>query len=586
MIDFMIDYKLDDILLEDAEDHKVLKLSPLTTDEINIIDPIVAPTSGLRIQVLEMIAEEGKKKYILPKRNLYLFLRVFKAISHKYKAIKGGKDLRVLLVTDDRPTKDILLNYCSQIFSYEGFEVYYQTDDQGKSRISSPYGAASVALIENINLVIVLTASHNDLSWNGIKFYIDYPIPISGDLFKDISKKALNYKEIELNPNFKPVLIDAEQINNNYVINLLSKILEIKSLIGKDIVIWPYLGKARGIVNLFTQLGAQVHLIEEEINPPNPIKEIREERLQKEMNTTKSDLAILLDADRDRIALYVKQNGTYYTYIPNEIYSAMHNILAKEFNNNIINVRTIPSDLRGDESSFLNILTGVGYKHLGIILYFLFDIGVDQSKIDSAILYIEGENKELIKIDNPSPLKGRIIKLMEENQLYDQKFLIVMWEESGGHTLNILNVKKQQGMNSYTFTTEFPLIADKYPVPALVLASELIARGYKISDSIDWSIVGINRTIHANDKEKVKIMDNFAKNDGQKVTIDNTEYAVDALSDNNHNIDIYRLKSEDSMLYFRPSGTGPDVRFYIFANRKKYQEEINKVMEYVKSNYA
>ncbi|TFG17066.1 MAG: hypothetical protein EU531_04365 [Promethearchaeota archaeon] len=586
MIDFMIDYKLDDILLEDAEEHKVLKLSPLTKDEINIIDPIVAPTSGLRIQILEMITEEGPEKYILPNRNLYLFLRVFKAISHKYKAIKGGKDLRVLLVTDDRPTKDILLNYCSQIFSYEGFEVYYQVDDKNKSRISSPYGAASVALIKNINLVIVLTASHNDLSWNGIKFYIDYPIPISGDLFKDISKRALDYKEIELNPNFKPVLIDAEQINNDYVINLLSKILEIRSLIGKNIVIWPYLGKARGIVNLFTQLGAKVHLIEEEINPPNPIKEIREERLQREMNNTRSDLAILLDADRDRIALYVKQNGTYYTFIPNEIYSAMHNILAKEFNKKIINVRTIPSDLRGDESSFLNILTGVGYKHLGIILYFLFDIGVDQSKIDSAILYIEGENKELIKIDNPSPLKERIIKLMEENQLDDQKFLIVMWEESGGHTLNILNVKKQQGTDTYTFTTEFPLIADKYPVPALVLASELIARGYKISDSIDWSIVGINRTIHANDKEKVKIMDNFAKNDGQKVTIDNTEYAVDALSDNNNNIDIYRLKSKDSMLYFRPSGTGPDVRFYIFANRKKYQKEIAKVMDYIKSNYT
>ena len=582
----MIDFTLEEIPLEDDKDHKILKLPSLTNEEINIIDPIVAPTSGLRIQILEQVGEEGSMSYILPKRRLYLFLRVFKAICHKYKAIKGDKNLRVLLVTDDRPTKDVLLKFCSQIFSYEGFEVYYQTDEEGMSRISSPYGAASVALIEKINLVIVLTASHNELSWNGIKFYIDYPIPISGDLFKEISNRALKYEEIEFNLDFKPILIDAEQINNDYVIKILSEILEIKSLIGKNIVIWPYLGKARGIVNLFTQLGAHVHLIEEEINPPNPIKEIREERLQKEMNDTKSDLAILLDADRDRIALYVKQDGDFFIYIPNEIYSAMHNILAKEFNKKIINVRTIPSDLRGDKTSFLNVLTGVGYKHLGIILYFLFDIEVDQSKINNAILYIQGENNNLIKINESSPLKEKIQTLMEQNQLDNQQFIIVMWEESGGHTINILNIRKIEGTNNYSFKTDYPLIADKYPVPALVLASELIARGYKISEAVDWSIVGINRTIHANDEEKIKIMNSFAKNDGKVVSIYNREYYINALSDNNNNIDIYRFKSDNSMLYFRPSGTGPDVRFYIFANREQYQEEISQVMQYIKNYYA
>ena len=104
------------------------------------------------------------------------------------------------------------------------------------------------------------------------------------------------------------------------------------------------------------------------------------------MAQVNSNIAILLDADRDRIALYIKQNGEYFSYIPNEIYSAMHNILAKEFKKKIINVRTIPSDLRGDNTSFMNILTGVGYKHLGVIMYFFFGIEVDKSKINTAIL--------------------------------------------------------------------------------------------------------------------------------------------------------------------------------------------------------
>ncbi|MFX0071803.1 MAG: hypothetical protein ACFFAO_12000, partial [Candidatus Hermodarchaeota archaeon] len=512
----MINYEMEPISTEEGKNGvKILKLPDLTEEEKQLVDPIVAPTSGLRIQIYNIL---DKNRYLLTTRKFYLFLRVFKAICLKFKELKADKDLKVLIFTDDRPSRNHLLKYCSEIFAYEGYEVYHQKDNEGESRISSPYGAASVELYSDkneldIDLIIVLTASHNELSWNGIKFYINYPIPISGALFKDITQKAIDIKEIYLKPCV-PIKIDAEERNNDYVINLLSEIIEIKSIKGKNIVIWPYLGKARGIVKLFEQLSANVTLIEEEINPPNPIKEIREDKLQEVMNKSNSNIALLLDADRDRIALYIKQDGKFFTYIPNEIYSAMHNILAKEYNKKIINIRTIPTDLRGDDTSFINILTGVGYKHLGVILYFLMGIEVEQSKIDTAILYMGGKNKELLKINNPTPLKSRIISLMEKNGLEKEKFITVMWEESGGHTINILNVIKNKETGKYTFSSPLPLIADKYPVPALVLITELICRGYVISESIDWSIVWINRTIPATDEEKIRIMKNFEKNHG------------------------------------------------------------------------
>ncbi|KKN29164.1 hypothetical protein LCGC14_0846950 [marine sediment metagenome] len=585
MVSILINFEIEDIKFEQLEEGiKILKLPALTEDEKKIIDPIVAPTSGLRIQILDVNKEGDKESYILTKRKLSLFLRVFKAISQKFKELKAAQNLKILIFTDNRPSKHILLKYCSQIFAYDGYEVYYQRDDEGKSRISSPYGAASVVLFDEINLSIVLTASHNDLSWNGIKVYIDYPIPLSGDIFKDISKKALEFKEVLLKP-FDPILTDAEKKNNSYTKQLLSKILEIKSLKNKNIIIWPYLGKARGIVNLFKEYGANVTVIDEIINPPNPIKEIREEKLQTIMAQTSSDLALLLDADRDRIALYVKQNGEFFTYIPNEIYSAMHNILAKQYNKKIINLRTIPSDLRGDHTSFLNILTGVGYKHLGVILYFIFGTEVDQSKIDKAILYLEDENKNLIKFNNPTPLKQQIVKLLENQNIEKETLLVVAWEESGGHTLNVMEVSKSNKNGKYEFSINLPLIADKYPVPALVLIAELICRGHVISESIDWTIKGINRTIPAVDEEKVKIMTNFEKNDNSNININNKEYQVRALSDNTGKLDIYQLKSKDSTLYFRPSGTGPDVRFYIFGKRDSYLEEIHKVMEYINLNY-
>ncbi|MFX0167160.1 MAG: hypothetical protein ACFE9V_17705 [Candidatus Hodarchaeota archaeon] len=510
---------------------------------------------------------------------------MFKAISQHYIELKGNQNLKILIVTDNRPTKSLLLTYCSQIFAYDGYQIYHQQDTPNESKVSSPYGAASVVLYEDIKLIIVLTASHNDLSWNGIKFYIEYPMPMSGKIFKDISNKALNYHEIFLKTNYKINQIDAIKKNNDYVKELLSKVLEIRSIKEKNIVIWPYLGKARGIVELFKNYGANVILIEEEINPPNPIKVIHEEKLKSVMEQNDSNIALLLDADRDRIALYVNQKGEYFTYIPNEIYSAMHNILAKEFGKKIINVRTIPSDLRGDHTSFLNILTGVGYKHLGVIMYFLFGVDVEQSKVDTAILYFEDQNKNLIKINNPTPLKQHILERMDLKNTPTDSFLVVYWEESGGHTLNILNVSKNPETGDFEFSTDLPIIADKYPVPALVLITELVSRGFIISESIDWAIKGINLTIPAIDEEKVKIMKNFKEYDGKTIVIGEKNYQIHALSDNNNMIDIYQLKSKDSTLYFRPSGTGPDVRFYIFGKRETHLEEIHKVMDYIKTNF-
>ncbi|GAH39735.1 unnamed protein product, partial [marine sediment metagenome] len=226
---------------------------------------------------------------------------------------------------------------------------------------------------------------------------------------------------------YKPIPIDAEKKNNDYVVSLISKVLEIKSIKNKKLVIWPYLDKARGIVTLFKRLGADIILIDEEINPPNPIKELRENKLKQVMESEGSEIAILLDADRDRIALYVKQNGEYNYYIPNEIYSALHNILAKDYQKKIINVRTIPSDLRGDDTSFINILTGVGYKHLGVILYFLLGIEVDKSKVDKAILYFEDENNNLRKIDNALTLYSLSLIKMVLLSFFAKLFMILIF---------------------------------------------------------------------------------------------------------------------------------------------------------------
>ena len=81
-------------------------------------------------------------------------------------------------------------------------------------------------------------------------------------------------------------------------------------------------------------------------------------------------------------------------------------------------------------------------------------------------------------------------------------------------------------------------------------------------------------------------MKNFAKNDNKMLSINEKQYKVSALSDNNNNIDIFQLKSNNSTLYFRPSGTGPEVRFYIFGDRETHLEELKVVQEYIKNHYS
>ena len=578
-----MNYKIEELKLDEFEDFNLIRLTNLTNEEKLIIDPIVPPTSGLRIKLFDRI--ENTDSFILPNNKLFLYLRFAKAISIKYREKYQEKNLKILIVSDSRPSSNYLVKLCSQLFANDNFEIFFQSNGDENSLMSSPYASASVALYKDINLALMITASHNPLDWNGLKFYIKYPIPISGDLMKQVSNIAISLNEIKLKRDFKINRIDAEKRNNEYIKALLSKIIEIKALKNEKVVIWPYLGKARGIVNLYRELGADITLIEETINPPNPIKELRKVKLIQTMESVGSKMAILLDADRDRLAFFLKEDGTYNLYIPNELCTAMHNLLSKELKKNVINIRTIPSDYRGDHTSLLNIITGVGYKHLGVVLYFLFGVEVDPSKIDTGIFYLE-ENGEYTKFNNPKPLKKKIQSLVEQKGIsLPHDFVVSAWEESGGHTFNILKISKNQETGEFNFISEFPIISDKYLAPALVILSELIARGYRISDAIDWTKKGINRTIGASDKEKIKIMTNFEKNDKKIVRLAKNDYKISSFSDNTEKIDIFQLKRDEATLYFRPSGTGPDIRFYIFGKRETHLEEINTVMKNIKEKY-
>ena len=99
-----------------------IKLDKLDEDERKIIDPLVPPTSGLRMVIFDV----QDKNYTMTRKQTFYFLRVIKGISVVAKEELGKDSPNVLVVTDDRPSADILLDLSSRIFAFEGYTVYHQ----------------------------------------------------------------------------------------------------------------------------------------------------------------------------------------------------------------------------------------------------------------------------------------------------------------------------------------------------------------------------------------------------------------------------------------------------------------------------
>lgn len=582
-----INSRIELLNLESRNGKEKISFPPLSDEEIEIINPIVPPTSGIRMKIYE----KQNSTYIMTKRAQYMFLRVFKAVSEISKEEINKKNPGVLLVSDDRPSANYLMGYFTKILSAEGYQIYYQKPTGSKaeseaknapfySRMSTPYGSASVLLYDEIDLVIVLTASHNDILWNGVKFYIERPMPISGRIMKKISKKALELREISMDSEFSIKSIDADKKNNDYIMNIVQDILDLSILEGRKIILWSYMGTAPEIQALFKHLGVNIILIDEQMEPPNPTVNINHEKIEKLMKEKDVKIAILLDSDRDRLVIihHNKGTGEFKTLLPNTLYPAMHNILINKFNQKIINVRTIPSDPRSDKYSKLNFITGVGYKHLGMVLYSAMGKKIERDKFQSSILYVETSHGYK-KIESPEDIQ----KIILDSDITGDNILLVMWEESGGHTINILQIA--QNGKKITINPKYPAIGDKYPAEAILIISTLIEMGYDLSEYVDQKIIGSRTMISGDDKRKMKIVNTFAKMKDQSLTINNRSYKIGTFEEVEGKISIIHLWNENSNIYFRPSGTGPGVRIYYFGSKTNAETELSEVKEKIEDMF-
>ncbi len=564
----------------DEGDATIFSLPPLTEAERGEIDPMVPPTSGIRLRVMN---QKGPDQYIITKSYQGMFLRILKATAVECEK-RLGRKYRALIVSDDRPSCTWITDIATKVFAHDGHHIIHQVGPAGtagtagSSRLSTPYASAAIALNMDIDVVIVLTASHNAIIWNGVKIYFQRPIPIAGDLMTAISRTALELREVPLAKRYEVETRDLNAQNNAYIAKLIEKILPLQKLKDANIVFWPMMGGAKELVDLFKRFGARLHVIDKEMDPPDPTHLNHDQMGEVERVITEkgAKVAVLVDADRDRVVVIARRGKEFVELTPNEIYTAINNVLVQQFAQKLINVRTIPSDPRGDAVASLNFITGVGYKQLGVILYMLANIEMDPSQVSTGVLYLEQKGK-LVQLQNAAPVHQAIRDAVQAGTLKVGDHLItVLWEESGGHTFNLLTLDAVTA-KKVTISSAFPLIGDKFPAVAVILLCELVERGIDLFAQIDRSIISTRTVIDANDREKVKIMGNFKNLIGKNITIGGRSYQVGSFQDNEGQIEVISLTRDKTTVYFRPSGTGPNIRIYVFGPQATAQDELTKV---------
>lgn len=338
---------------------------------------------------------------------------------------------------------------------------------------------------------------------------------------------------------------------------------------------WPFLGTAPEIKSLLESCGAKVTLIYDPKDPPDPTRGFDKSKIEAMMKEQSIKFAIMLDADRDRLVFLIYTGEHFYELSPNELYTAMHNILSEKLGKKIINVRTTPSDPRSDKSAKINFITGVGYKHLGILQYLAANMEVPQSQLQTGILYHLKDNK-YIKLR----CKEDIERVIVDSGLTGE-IIFVLWEESGGHTFNIFNSEISDG--TLKLTSDFPIIGDKYPAPAILVISSLLEMGYDLKEYIDQSMMGDYISLPADDEEKLKYMKYLAGFVGKTLKINNVEYDIGSFTEVTNKLATIYLISGKTAMYIRPSGTGPHIKIYVFGSNKTYLEEMNAVGDYIKS---
>ena len=424
---------------------------------------------------------------------------------------------------------------------------------------------------------IVITASHNPKIYNGFKVYgsdgCQMTIDAANKVLANINKLEMfdDVKVVEFEDGLKSGYIEyiSPELVEEYYQSVFSQSVKSKEVSPRTLRITYTPLHGAGYIPVTTVLYrdgfAHIDIVEEQRLPdgnfttcPYPNPEIKEamDLGMKLMIKNENDILVATDPDSDRAGVAVNQNGEAIILTGNEIGILLFDFIytaRKEENNlpkNPVVVKSIVSsdlvDLMGKEYgvNVINILTG--FKFIGEQILFLeqkgeqdrFIFGFEESYgylTNSDVRDKDAVNAVLLICEMANYYKNKGLTLLDRlNQLYD-KF---------GHYKTV------------TLSFEFPGLDGKDKMANLMKHFREESFKKEIGEVEYVGDYKLGKIFYPDHEEET----NLPKSDVIKFFLKNHETVI-----------------------FRPSGTEPKMKAYVFANGdnrlKHFKELISKIMK-------
>lgn len=215
-----------------------------------------------------------------------------------YVVTKGKKNAKIIVGMDTRKSGDLLESALIAGICSVGADAYSVgiVPTPAVAYLTRKYGA---------DAGIVISASHNPVEYNGIKFFNSKGYKLNDEIEEKIESYILGQKDIDIYPTGEGVgrKITIEDGVNQYI-DYIKKSIDVDFKGMKIAVDCGNGANYKAAPKLLTELGASIDVIYDEPNGLNINVECgstKPEKVQKLVLETKADIGIAFDGDADRL---------------------------------------------------------------------------------------------------------------------------------------------------------------------------------------------------------------------------------------------------------------------------------------------
>lgn len=489
------------------------------------------------------------------KLNIYNVKKVALGFANYLKRVNKDKnDLSVAISYDNRINSKLFSYTCARVLAHNGIKVYITKDLR-----PTPYLSYLVRYFK-ADGGLMITASHNPKEYNGIKAYDKHGgqlIPSLTDILIEEVKNVVDYFNILEEENDLINIID-DSFDNIYLKEVYNVQLN-KSLKKPYKFVYTPLHGAGGtlIKELSKETGYLVYPVikqmtpdgnftfTESSNPEDKKAFILGEKLAREIN---AEAVLVTDPDADRLAIAVKHNGKYIYLNGNQTVSLELYYL--------LNMRKNKHTLNGGEIYYSNVTTPI-LKEIAK------DFNVEAKEVLTGFKFI-GEailNSENTFLFGAEESYGSLILPFVRDKDALQAVLLLM---------EMVTYYKNEGKSLYDVLLEIYSKYGYYSEKTLALDFVGIEGAKKIKEILKYYR---NNTPKYLEDEPLKILD-YLNNE----VIENGESKKGDLP----NANIIKFVYNKIDIIFRPSGTEPKIKIYIYVKENNLEKSLQVLEETIK----